>query len=186
MYKSHIQADTGFSDEHMSVDVSKVKRRKADALARSLDGAPGDYIRQQAWLVRDEGDADDQLWRPPVLHRLSAKHWLERTDNQIRCSTVFKGWKTWQFQEGRPDWENPYKQPQIAVPIDLGGDGLCACNAATYKYDINAWIFPDFSHMGKGQFEGVCKMVGVWNFVLLLLITLNLNMVQAPCSDVRS
>ena len=56
LYKSHIQADTGFSDEHMSVDVSEAKRRKVDVLARSLDGAPGDYIRQQAWLVRDEGD----------------------------------------------------------------------------------------------------------------------------------
>ena len=62
----------------------------------------------------------------------------------------------------------------MAIAIDFGRDVLCATNALVYKYDVNAWMFPDLSQMFKCQFEGVMKAVSLWIFVLLLLITLNL------------
>ena len=62
----------------------------------------------------------------------------------------------------------------MAVAIDLAGDGLCAANTFLYKCDVNAWVFPDLSHIFECQSEGAMKAVGLWNFVLWVLITLNL------------
>lgn len=168
-------------DDHLLIAQSDAKRRKLEILSRSVDGATCDYLRQLAWIQKDDTGVEDELWRPPKVHRMAAKHWLQRADNQIRVSTVFKGWKTFQFDGSGEEWQDPYEYPRIAIAIDLGGDGLCACNALLYKYDVNAWVFPDLSHMIKCQFQGVMKAVGLWNFVLLLLITLNLE--YGPYTD---
>ena len=48
------QADSGFYDDHLHVAQSDAKRRKLDALSRSVDGAACDYLRQMAWIQKDE------------------------------------------------------------------------------------------------------------------------------------
>ena len=53
------QADYGFSDEHMSLEVSEGKRRKLEGLSLSLAGAPCDYLRQSAWLARETAELCD-------------------------------------------------------------------------------------------------------------------------------
>ena len=65
-----------------------------DALARSVDGAACDYLRQMAWTQEDKTGVDDELWRPPKVHRMSAKKWtersakkwIERTDNRYETN----------------------------------------------------------------------------------------------------
>ena len=118
-----------------------------EALPRSLDGAACDCLHQMAWIQKDETGIDDELWSLLKVHRKSAKKRIERSDNQIRDSTVSLGWHTFQLDEESEDWKDPYEYPRVAIAIDLGGDCLCAANALLYKYDVNAWVFPDFSHI---------------------------------------
>ena len=54
-----------------------------DALSRSLDVAAYDYLRQIAWIQKDETGVDDELWRPLKVHKMSAKKRIERNDNQV-------------------------------------------------------------------------------------------------------
>ena len=59
-----------------------------DALSLSLDGAACDYLRQIAWIRKDETADDDELRRPHKVHKMSANNGIERTDNNVRVSEV--------------------------------------------------------------------------------------------------
>ena len=60
-----------------------------DALSRSLDGAACDYLRQIAWIRKDETADDDELRRPHKDHRMSAGKGIERTDKTGPVSEFF-------------------------------------------------------------------------------------------------
>ena len=174
------KADSGFSPDHLAVAMSETKRLKLEAAGASLDGETYDQIRQVAWVQR-AADVEEELWRPPKLHRVAAKSWLEKSDNQINQSTCHVGWKICQYIHEHPDWLDPYKCPGINTCIDYGGDMLCANNALLHKFDCNTMFVYDYSHLTKRKFEAVMKAVGLWAFCLLLLITLNLD--YGPYTD---
>jgi hypothetical protein len=155
--------------------MSEAKRAKFEAAVVSLDGDSYDALRQSAWVQRSQATIDDELWRPPKVHRVAAKTWIEKVDNQIRQATVHPGWILVQFIADNLAWLDPYKFPKINVCIDYGGDGLCACNALLYRYDCNIVFSYDSDHLTKRKFEAVMRACGLWSFCLLLLIVLNLD-----------
>ena len=118
------------------------KKRKLEVLGMSLDGASYDVARQTAWLLRSEVSVDDELWRPPRVYRVAAKSWLEKTDNQIKQSTVYKGWIVVQFKGGDLAWSDPYAYPRASIAIYNGGDGLCVGNAHTIATWCCFTIYP--------------------------------------------
>ena len=137
------------------------------------DGEVFDEVskRQRAWLRRDE-DTQPKSWRPTKLHRVSSKWWLLQIDNQLRQNTHFCGLAHFQLNDSWGHWST---WPHCSLSIDLGSDGVCAYFAAAYKFRINVSLFPDESHSCKNSFIECAKEINVWNLLLLLLVTWNLE-----------
>ena len=84
------QVDHGFDEDHLEEGCSTTgAKRGRQALAAGPAGAIAK--RQLAWITRDEHTVQDQAWRPIQLHRVAARKFLLRLDNQLRTSTTWPG-----------------------------------------------------------------------------------------------
>ena len=108
------------------------------------------------------------------MKRYGTKKWLMDVDNKVRCSTVYNGLNYMQFKEDGPEWADWRRWPGLGIARDMAGDGNSGIAALQYYFKCNVWDWPDQSHAVKCVFEIVCKAMGWYNFVLLLLITWNL------------
>ena len=77
------------------MEIPAAKLRKYEAFSNTTDW-PAMSLRQKAWLARQQCMQED-LWRPPYVHRVSAKHWIESTDNQMRHGAGGPGWKLFRY-----------------------------------------------------------------------------------------
>ena len=163
------QADHGFHEDGIVEPLTESKKRKFEAINMEVD-LPPDILRQAAWVSKHADTSDDELWRPTKVHRISAKAWLAKTDNQLRGSMTYLGWKTWQYDKDGEDWKHPHEWPSITLTIDLGSDGLSASHQLNRNYDINVWVLGDFSHMKTCSFEAVSKALGFWGLGLRIVV----------------
>ena len=71
-------AITGAAEE--SADKAAVANAKADQ-----------QRRHQSWVKRKAPDGKAATWKPAKRYRVSAKHWLQNPDNQLKMSTQTGG-----------------------------------------------------------------------------------------------
>jgi len=159
----------------LTTELTAARKRKLEALGCDVTVGNGASARELAWLQKSEVTVGDELWRPPAVHRKSARGWLVRTDSQIRHGTCYNGWRHFIYDSGKEAWTNPWRFLGVTLSLDLGGDGLRASNALLYHYDASVWVFPDFNHMAARSYEASLKCVGLWELMLLLQITMNLE-----------
>ncbi|CAK0874818.1 unnamed protein product [Prorocentrum cordatum] len=105
--------------------------------------------RARAWLKRDTAHEKDQPgWKTRKRQRISTQTWLEKVDNQLRCSTSLPGLVFIEPVLGDGAWDaSVWSQwPRCVLSSDQGGDGLSAIHAALYKEDLelNIWPFWDW------------------------------------------
>ena len=73
---------------------------------------------------------------------------------------------------GQKKWR---QWPVIVVSLDQGSDGMCACFSLEYHFKICMLKLPDWSHGGNKDLQVGVKMVGWWDWLLLWLISANVN-----------
>ena len=124
--------------------------------------------RQVSWVKRKaEGRTS---WRPKKRHRLSACHWCVNVDNQIRQSLGLRG-----FADFIPAKDVHWKKKRhLNIAIDKGFDGLCAGNWLLHMgVPLTLWM--DVSHGATNDITATMKALGLWSFLLLMLVTLNME-----------
>ena len=129
-----VEVDDGFYGDHLDREFVDRDRGK-----RALEGTFGSQSsvakRQLAWLQKDSGESKKAVWRPVKFHRVAARKFCVRLDNQIKTSTCRPG-LNW-FKYDGTTW------PGMTLCIDLGSDGVCAYHALSRHFDVNVWMFPD-------------------------------------------
>ena len=166
-----------FTDDHIDVedDLSiSVKRRKLDA----ENPKTCQFTRQQAWLDRANPDVAPDAWRPSVtMYRSSAKKWMINVDMQLQQCSATKGLVDLTYDPEKPVWQktNWRNWTGMGIAMDFGSDGVSAVHGCQYLFLMNVWIFPDQAHGGNCSFFDVLRAIGLWDFFLLIVITLNLE-----------
>ena len=170
----------GFAGESLSRDIEAQKDRKRCLLQEGLQcDSFSAAKRQRAWLDRGDGK-DQKAWRPTQFYRTSAKKWVLALDRQIKTSTCRSGIAFFS-KASSADWGSWQSWPWLAIPSDLGSDGVCGFHALSRRFDVNCVLFPDPSHAACRTLDAVLKTTGTWEFWLLLLISWNLE--WGPWSD---
>lgn len=129
--------------------------------------------RHRAWLQRGRFGAVQMAWRPQKQHRVSAKHWLGNTDNQLRIVTSSSGWRF--FLPSKADtWTHWSSWPHATIGIDLGSDGLSAVMSLMYYYRVNVLLYPDISDFFHRAQTQALKDAGLYRLWILLMVSWNL------------
>jgi hypothetical protein len=173
-----LTVDKGFDDEHQDF-TSGVGQRAPKRTADGEEKPPADapFHRHRAYLARSGGSSKgDQSYRPKDIHRVSSKRWLDAVDEQIRQLSHHPG-----LSVLCPDWEHPDWADTnwrnwfyCAVAMDLGPDGVCATNAAEYKWHLNLDRLGDIAHGCNCDHPLVLKKMKQYNFWLCMAISWNL------------
>lgn len=142
--------------------------------------------RHQAWLKRTAVVAGVRdAWRPVKRHRASAAKWISQNDNQLRVCTAVGGLVCIRPEPSTNSWsEGAWRSwPFASVALDQGGDGLAGLYACQYKPELRLNLFGwfDLSHGACRDVETAFRAVGKWQFMLLMLVPLNLA--QGPERD---
>lgn len=156
----------------------KGEKRKAAEME-----SPGSVLSERHRQYLQRGKAPGiSSYRPKKLYRLSAKHWVVHTDNQLRHSTWAEGWVSFQLSD-TPVWspDNWQLWPHIAAASDQGSDGLSAGFALENHYNINISRFADFGHGAHKDMGLSLKAIGLWDFVLTAMISA--NVLHGPHQD---
>lgn len=127
--------------------------------------------RQRGWLVHGKNKL---AFRPTKKYRVSAKHWLDSLDNQVRVSANNRG-----LVEFQPEWESPVWKdwrhyPFLAVGMDLGSDGCSAGHSLAYLWKTNIEMLPDHAHGANRSVICALKSAGLYGLTLLWLVHVNL------------
>ena len=143
-----------------------LEKEKAGQIMMSKFGGTGRSERQKAWVLRSHSQvAQKQAWRPKVMHRMSARKFLNAVDNQIAGSTHLRGWVSF-----RPTasalWQahNWQRWPHAGISIDGGPDCVCGVSALEYKWKINVTKFMDHSHQKHRALDNGLGVVGLSRF----------------------
>lgn len=147
--------------------------RRTKRPAECIGGAADDEVskRQRAWLRRNES-SEPASWRPVKLHRRGVRARLLAHDNQIKNSTRFEGLSHFSYTEEWGDWR---EWPQLTLSIDLGSDGVGAWHALGFHFHLNGVLYPDESHSCKNAFLEFAKALDIWDLLLILLVSWNLE-----------
>lgn len=148
------------------------RKRKFGLIETSLES--GFAKRQRAWLRRECGEQPSS-WRPTKLHRTSARKWVLALDSQIAHSTDKGGLAWFIYDASSPTWSDWRQWPLLTIASDLGSDGVAGFNALCWGYDAHVVLYPDPSHAVQRSFENALKGAGVWNLILLCVISWNLD-----------
>ena len=133
-------------------------KRKADALVAGSSITE----RHRSWLKRGRAGAHESTWRPQKSHRLSTKHWLLHTDNQLQVSTKFRGWVDFVATDAwtRDSWAS---WPHCTVSLDQGSDGLSASFALEYFWKANCTRICDFAHGAHKDLQAALRACGMFD-----------------------
>lgn len=132
---------------------------------------------QRAWIKRKEAPGELGSCRPSKRHRLGAKHWCQGLDNTLRRSTPLGGLGAFALpppEKRSGHWEAWPRWPHLLLTIDQGSDGLCGASFLRSQ-DLNLSVLPDMSHAANNDFVDGCKDVGLYKFIVLMLVPMNLE-----------
>ena len=169
-----VEVDDGFYGDHL--DREFVDRGRGKRALESTFGSQSSVAKRQlAWLQKDSGDSKKAVWRPVKFHRVAARKFCVRLDNQIKTSTCRQGLNWFKYDGTRPEWSSWRTWPGVTLCIDLGSDGVCAYHELSRHFDVNVWMFPDQAHSCQRSFIGVLRETKQWELWLLMLVVWNLE-----------
>eukprot|EP00971_Amphidinium_carterae_P343841 6483859-Amphidinium_carterae.1 len=129
------------------------------------------------WLKRHVAGPDEQrAMRPQKRHRVSTLTYLRQVDNLLQVSCGWSGLVKVKLDVGVHPWtaENVEFWPKVALVTDQGPDMVSGFYAAAYGQGCNVDALWDLSHGVHNDTINALKGVKSWQFVLLLLVTVNL------------
>ena len=95
-------------------------------------------------------------------------------DNKLRINTVWGGLNFF-LEDERAIWRDWRLWPQLGVARDMESSGNAGMNALLDYYGVNACDWPDQSHAIKCVRDIILKALGLYDFVLLMLLVWNLH-----------
>ena len=165
---------TNFSDDHIEHEddhgLPAAKRLKGELHDDCLSAQAQ---RQKAWINRHGEDVTASMWRPVTYHRVAAKKWALCIDKQVVIGTVRPGLLFFQ-RTSSGLWKDWRKWPLLGIGHDMASDGVCGIHAFLRYLWLHVLGFGDQSHSCARSFEAVLRELGLWDFWLLFIISLNL------------
>ena len=131
--------------------------------------------RQLLWMNRSSSDVKMGDWRPITIRRVHARKWIMNIDLQVQVSTALPGLSFFHYDPSIERWKNWRTFPCLGLAFDCGSDGVSGFHALCYGFKICCWGFPDQSHAAARAFDHVAAIVGLKDFILLMLVSLNLE-----------
>ena len=168
--------DKGFDSEFQDFQDFVGKKRDSAALLPLVEDGFAPHHRHRSYLLHCQGKKGDESYRPREWHRVSAKRWLEHTDEQVRQLTAHPG-----LSVAVPDWDDPQwalsnwrSWVWFAFAMDLGSDGVSATNWLENKKSANTDRSPDVNHGCNCDHPLILKAVRCHNFFLCMAVSWNL------------
>ena len=165
-------------------DVEKEEPRgeKRDASGALVNQGSALTERHRTCLKRGKKGAEESSWRPKKMHRVSAKHWLIHSDNQIRVSSYWNGWQSFQRSDSAQWSDEAWASwPHVTASLDQGSDGLSASFSLEYYWHVNITRMADFSHGGHKDLQIALGAACLkdWNHVAMI----SANVPHGPDKD---
>lgn len=165
-----VQVDKGF-EGNAEVEGRGVKRKAGGHLGANSMGE-----RHRAWLGRSSGSVLPQSWRPQKRYRVSARRWCKNIDLQLRTTTTVPGLSFFCPSFGTSPWTPAEweRWPLLQIAMDQGSDGMAAMHALRYGFHMNISPHFDSSHGAHKDYDAAISAVGLRQFMILFLISVNL------------
>ena len=135
--------------------------------------------RHLTWVRRCQTKPGEKApWKPVEIHRLAAKHWIERKDKMIRKSTSWPGLVRVKHDPTKDLWAaaNWRRWPHITAVQDRGSDGRSGIMACKFKPSLalNVTEWYDESHDLDNDILNCFKKHKLFPFVLICCLVINL------------
>ena len=130
-------------------------------------------LRHRMWVRRAKKDTPKGAWAHRKTERGPAKKWCDDIDGKIQTSTIYNGLKHF-TKDDRDCWKDWRTWPTLQISRDFEAPGCSGMKSLEYFFLCNVVDLPDQSHAFKCVSEIVWKAMGVYDFILLMLITWNL------------
>ena len=165
--------------------------RNAEAGTGRAEAIAGTTRRHYFWLRKRArpNEVTTEGWRPQKRYRVATKRWRKQVDTMLKYGTSFKGLVAFKRQPKQSQWsEAAWRSwPFLVLTPDQGSDGVAGINALLRKSELklNVDAFWDPWHGVQNDIELGYKKEGLYPFVLLLMITHNLNHGPPKEEDLR-
>lgn len=121
--------------------------------------------------------ANDGVGRSAELKvfRAKSREWILAVDQMLRLSTGAGLSKFAVVTDSQESLQDPSRWPNLTLTVDQGSDGWCALNWLLSSQHVNAFIVSDPAHRCWNDCKGALTDVGLFSFVILTTICMNMN-----------